>query len=258
MIAIPASMWVELPGELVKLIAQQKSLRCGTMRQVCKAWRTALVPSFAELEPYLQKMPRETLVPLLAAAWQDSPGDLRAALISACAPVWIEHTVEDVGEITERDWTVYPPYMRFNTPYYLALPFTSGEISLCFEEFDVHFTIPTDAWELRGGRLYFDDADVEENLTRCCRECYEPADVTCTLFKNLAGGFKLRVHATTQCNCEERERYGYEAAQPPFEHEAGEFIPRLASPFIPASLVREEESAQVSDDDSQKTDVDEE
>ena len=102
MIAIPASMWVELPGELVKLIAQQKSLRCGTMRQVCKAWRTALVPSFTELEPYLQRVPRETLAPLMAAAWQDSPGALRAALISACAPVWIEHTVEDVGEITER------------------------------------------------------------------------------------------------------------------------------------------------------------
>ena len=49
MIAVPASMWVELPGELVKLIAQQKSVRCGTMRQVCKAWRTALVPSFTEL-----------------------------------------------------------------------------------------------------------------------------------------------------------------------------------------------------------------
>ena len=63
MIAVPASMWVEIPGELVKLIAQQKSLRCGTMRQVCKAWHTALVPSFAELEPYLQKVPRETLVP---------------------------------------------------------------------------------------------------------------------------------------------------------------------------------------------------
>ena len=89
-------MWVELPGELVKLIAQQKS--CGTMRQVCKAWRTALVPSFAELEPYLQNVPRETLVPLMAAAWQDSPGDLRDALISACAPVWIEHAVEDVGD----------------------------------------------------------------------------------------------------------------------------------------------------------------
>ncbi len=101
----PASMWVELPGELVKLIAQQKSVRSGTMRQVCKAWRTALVPSFAELEPYLQNVPRETLVPLMAAAWQDSPGDLRDALISACAPVWIEHAVEDVGDITERDWT---------------------------------------------------------------------------------------------------------------------------------------------------------
>ena len=38
-----------------------------------------------------------------------------------------------------------------------------------------------------------------------------------------------------------------EAAQPPFEHEYGEFI-----------AVRAKETAQVSDDDSQKTDVDEE
>ena len=79
------------------------------MRQVCKAWHTALVPSFTELEPYLQNVHRETLVSLMATAWH-SPENLRAALISACAPVWIEHAAEDVGEITERDWTVFPPY----------------------------------------------------------------------------------------------------------------------------------------------------
>ena len=111
---LPASMWVELPGELVKLIAQQKSVRWWTMRR--KAWYCRPRGSLGQARAVLQKVPRETLVPLLAAAWQDSPEIARGACTSACAPIWIEHAVEDVGEIIERDRTVYPPYraMAYN------------------------------------------------------------------------------------------------------------------------------------------------
>ena len=99
---------------------------------------------------------------------------------------------------------------------------------------------------MRGGHLVFDDSHCDDSLN-LCRECYEAADVTGTLFKNSASVASSCASATQHCNCEERGRYGYDVAQPPFEYEGGEFIP-----------ARAEESAQVSDDDSQKTDVDEE